>query len=1024
MTSKKELQCSLLHCHSGYSTYDGMGLPKDRAKRAKDLGMTHLAMTDHGTMSGIVDHYLQCNDIGITPILGIEAYHQPVYTPGKFLIDDQGKRQKIKRYHLTLLAKNLDGYYSLAQMSSDAYTQYYTNGFPISDFSLLEKYSNGVICLSGCVLGCLCQTILNDTFDQAQRYTERFLEIYGDNFFFEVQPQEFEAQKIANEGILKLADIFKRPVVMTSDSHYVNPDDIDSYVLLRQMNYHMPKQLTTEQIAKKEERELKKKEREEKKKEQLALKGLTLDHEDETSQEELEEKETEIESDDMFKSDLDKFNSWADGIRSQYQRLYMPSGRELADRWEQFMGSSGEEYVENSQMVANLCSVELKFPELVPKAIVEVDPVTQEPIESKKILARKVRKGLEQMGLWDKIEAREVIDEDGVKQIETFYPYKERAKYEFKRITNKSMEDYFLLVADLVEEARRRGIAVGPGRGSGGASLVARAIGITEIDPVATDCMFDRFLPDYRKNLPDFDVDFGPTYRRDELKQYMIEKYNGKAAVICNIIRLTRDVLINDLAKILNIPTDVADALKKLVASMGIGDKDKTVYPVYSELMQNKDIAKIDFLYQHVVLHFCKLYGSMRGYSKHASGLAISSGNLSQYTPLFVRGKEVYTAYEKKMLEKLNIVKIDILGIDAIAAVQQMCKLTNVDHLDIPMNDKEVYQMFADLDTVGIFQFDTPSAKQYLDAVKPENLDELSACTALNRPGSSNMGSTQVYVDGKKGKIDMTTPLAQCCKDSYGALIYQEHVLLACRNIGHMSWENAVRVMKTLHGQNHREDPLPQEFITGCVKYSGLTEDEAWELYNRITSYTFNKAHAIAYSTLAYWMMWFKKYHPFEYYLSILQFENDENRRRTYEADAYNRKEKKDKVVVLLPHVNGSRNYHAVTIGGHRFIRAGLQGIDKVGPAAAIAIEKEWKANGDFTNVEDLLKRVNGTYTVLKGRGKEKVEVEMIRKSPVKTDTLQALIEAGAVEFDFDKYKKRCTNYLGSLVNKKKRKWA
>jgi len=1013
----KDLKCALLHCHSGYSTYDGMGLPKDRALRAKSLGMTHLAMTDHGSMSGIVDHYLQCNDIGINPILGIEAYHQPVYTPGKFLIDDQGNKTKIKRYHLTLLAKNLDGYYSLAQMSSDAFTQYYTNGFPISDFSLLEKYSNGVICLSGCVLGCLCQTILNDTFDQAKRYTEKFLEIYGDNFFFEVQPQEFDAQKFANEGILKLADIFKRPVVMTSDSHYVNPDDIDSYVLLRQMNYHLPKQPTAEQIAKKEERAAKKLEKENLKKEKLIQKGITV-AEDEEEIVETEVEVEEIESDDMFKKELD-MNNFADSIRQQYGKLYMPSGRELADRWLAFMGSSGEQYVENSQMVADLCSVELKFPELVPKAIIEVDPVTQEPIESKVILARKVKQGLIKMGVWDKIEAREVLDDSGNKTLERYYPYKDRAKYEFKRITNKNMEDYFLLVADLVEEAHRRGIAVGPGRGSGGASLVARAIGITEIDPVATDCMFDRFLPDYRKNLPDFDVDFGPTYRRDELKQYMIEKYNGKAAVICNIIRLTKDVLINDLSKILNVPEDVAEAMKKIILGFGVGDKDKTKYPVYSELMTNKDLAKIDFMYQHIVLHFCKLYGSMRGYSKHASGLAISSGNLSQYTPLFVRGKETYTSYEKKMLEKLNIVKIDILGIDAIAAVQQMCKLSNVEHLDIPMNDKDVYKMFAELDVAGIFQFDTPSAKMYLDAVKPENLDELSACTALNRPGSSNLGSTQVYVDGKHGKIDMSTPLAQCCKDSYGALIYQEHVLLACRNIGHMTWENAVKVMKTLHGQNHREDPLPQEFIQGCVKYSNLTDDEAWELYNKITSYTFNKAHAIAYATLAYWMMWFKKHHPFEYYLSILQFENDENRRKSYEADAY-----RHKVLVLLPHVNGARNYHSVTIQGHKFIRGGLQAIDKVGPAAAIAIEKEWRAHGDFKDVQDLLRRVNGTYTVLKGRAKEKIEVEVVKKSPVKTDTLQALTDAGAVEFDFAKYKKRCSDYLGNLVSRKKRKWS
>jgi DNA polymerase-3 subunit alpha len=985
-----------------------MGLPKDRAKRAKDLGMTALAITDHGTLSGLPDHYFSCLEQGIKPILGLEAYHADQFLASK----------EMKRYHLTLLAENLDGYYSIAQMSSDAYTQNFYR-YPICDFELLEKYSKGVICLSGCVLGMLSQTILNDSLDQARRYTERFLQIYGDRFFFEVQPQEFDAQKYANDGILTLAQEFDRPVVMTSDSHYVSPEDLDSYVLLRQMNYHMPKPLTAEQLQKKEERDTRRKEREEKKRqkeqEELLDRGISSEDIDLAP---IDTAAPEIETDDMFTMDMTNF---ADSIRAQYGKLYMPSGSELASRWQAFMGTNGEQYVLNSQMIADMCDVKLEFPELVPKAVIEVDPVTQQPIPSKKILIKKVKQGLIEMGVYNKIEAREVKDENGEMQIERYRPYYERAVYEIKRITEKKMEDYFLLVADLVEEARRRDIAVGPGRGSGGASLVARALGITEFDPVAFDCMFDRFLPESRTNLPDIDLDFGS--HRDELKAYMIQKYNGKAAEICNINRLTRDVLINDLARILVIPEEVVLAMKNIIAGMGIGVKDKTIYPEYLELMKNRDLAQFDRKYSRVIFHFCKLYGSMRGYSKHASGLAISSGNLSQYAPLFVRAKETYTAYEKKYLEALNVVKIDILKIDAIAALQNMCKMVGIKHQDIPQDDAATYDAFCKLDVVGIFQFESPGAQKIVREVQPRTINDLAVCTGLNRPGGMELGSMQIFIDGKNGKIDMTTPLARCCRDTYGALIYQEHVLTACREVGHMSWKSAVKVMKTLHGQNHRDSPLPQEFIQGAVQHEGMTEDEAWAMYQKLTSYTFNKAHAIAYALIAYWMMYMKVHYPFEFFLSILRLEGDEKKREIFIADAYQHKQANgDRVVTLISHVNGLRTFHAVTIDGHRFIRMGLQAIDKVGPSAAIAIEREWKANGDFKNEDDLLRRVNGTRYITKGRGDKKETFEEFNKSPIKSDTLTALRETGAAEFDMKAYQKRCSDYLGNLVHRKK-KW-
>lgn len=957
---EKHIPCCLLHAHSAYSTYDGMGLPSDRAKRVKKIGQTACSLTDHGTLSGLIDHYTACLKEEIKPILGLEAYHAVKFEASKAM----------KRHHLSLIAQNLEGYYNLCQMSSESnINNFYQK--PIVDFELLRKYSSGIICLSGCVLGLLPHTIINETYDAAKRHTEKFLEIFDDRFYFEVQPQEFEAQRKANEGILQLAQEYHRPVVMTSDSHFIAPSDLESYILLRNMNYHEKK--TNEVIA----------------------------------------------TDDVFKIQAEKDKErkeWEEEIRQQYGRLYMPSGYELAYRWKAFMGTDGEAYVIESQNIADRCDVTLDFPELVPK-VIEIDQKSQQQISSTSILIRKTKEGLLKMGKWYELNPDKSIKIDNKKPIVNKVYY-DRVKAELRVIIDKKYEDYFLLVADMIEEARRRDIAVGPGRGSGGGSLVARAIGITEFDPVEMGCIMERFLQPHRMNLPDFDVDFDP-YRRDELFDYMMRKYAGKAAPICNINRLTMSSLINDLAHALNINDTDKATMKHVCTSLGIGGKDKTVIPVYEELIKQKELLDIEKRHPKLVLHFCKLYGSMRGYSQHASGLAISSEEISKYVPLFVRGsadkRRTYTAYEMKALNALHIVKIDILGIDAVTAVQRMCKLTHTHHLDIPFDDQETFESYCNLNVAGIFQFESPGAQNIVKEVQPENIQEIAVCTGLNRPGSIELMGLKNFVNGKKGQQD-TSKLAQFCQDTYGALIYQEQIMTACRELGNMSWASAAGVMKSLHGMNKKDSPLAQEFITGAAT-NGIEEQEAWNLYQKLTAYTFNKSHAIAYAILSYWMMYMKTHHPFEFFLSILQLEGSIDKRKEYIADAV-----RNRVVVLLPHVNGKRNFHFVTIQGDRFIREGLISIDGVGPAAANAIEKEHLANGDFTSEDDLLARVNGFHEVTRGRGKEKKTIKELNRSPIKSDTLTALRTNGALDFDQKIYLDRCKRFLGNLQIQKNRK--
>lgn len=915
-----------LHGHSGYSTFDGFGTCKQRAKQAKRQGQTHLAITDHMSMAGNEEHSNECLKEGIIPIQGNEIYFMMQFQEGQDYVH--------LRRHMTILAKNMEGYKSLCRLQTQAnLTQFYYK--PIVDLPMLKRNKNGLIVLSGCVLGEIPQQIINGNMDEAKRVADLFQEMFGEDFYIELQPQNFDAQKIANEGLIKIADEREIKKVMTNDFHYTAEEDLDTYMLVRSMG----------------------------------------------------------------KQEVDEVRLGE--IREQYKELYISSGRRMCERWFYMMGTDGREYAEESQRIAEKCElVKVEFEEKVPD-YVELDE-NGRLIPVQVILAKRTKAGLKKKGLWKE-------------------PYIQRAKNELEVILAKEGKaDYYLMTADMVNFAKDNGVSVGPGRGSGAASLVAFAIGITDVDPVHFDLMFERFMTKERETIPDFDVDFGPS-GYDKVGAYLEQKYRGRVAIIATVIRYKGANLINDLAKALNMTKDEVSTMKTEVEKLGYHKKE----PELSKMLFVDKLKELEDKYG-VCSHFVKIYNNPRAFGQHASGFAITPGPIEEIIPLFVRGsnggKRISTSYEMAGLTRAKIVKIDALKLDTADTLFECCdallirddtgeirlkeEVSSIERpfyraftrFDIPTDDQEVFDNYCRLNVQGIFQYDTHGAKGILQDIQPRTIEELAIVTALDRPGALNLGQSKVFAKARKEGVDMKPFHAKYCLKTKGALVFQEDILNICRDAAGMTWGEASQVMKNLKGMplNH---PLVIKFYNGVKKQSGEKEAKrAVEFFRQATEYTFNKGHSVAYALLSYWTMWFKVKYPLVFFLASLRSYEHKDSRKSIEADAIS-----NNIAVLLPHVNGRMTYHlceADFLGGAKVLRAGYSILPGVGPTVAMTIDQERVENGPFKDEDEFLVRVN---------------TRAGRKAVNKT-VYTSLKNYGALEFNDEIYKKRCLEYDSRLL--------
>lgn len=599
-----------------------------------------------------------------------------------------------------------------------------------------------------------------------------------------------------------------------------------------------------------------------------------------------------------------------------------------------------------------------------------------------------VKKGLKEKGKWNK-------------------EYRARVEEELEVIETLGFDDYFLMVYDYVNWAKSHGIAVGPGRGSCCNCEVAYALGITEVDSLYHGLDFRRFLRIDKKKMPDIDLDFEKS-RRAEVINYIINRHKGHTARIASYGLYKVDNLVNDLAKVCGLPTTKGSEDAKEHAEVIAEIKEHIKHYIDEEgnletsaFIKAQKTRKFNALYDNICLHFTKLYKKMRFIGTHAAGVAITGGNILDYTSLRLdKEGELYTVYDLNDIENIGVIKFDILGLVTMEELGALRKVTGdtVDYEEA-VNDKKLMREFSKGNTIGIFQFDKPAVQALLERIKCSCFEDIVAANAINRPGPLSTGIPDLYAYNKEHPKEARKSLYYpFTKDTFGTIVYQEQIQKTCVEIAGMTWGDADKVMKMIGGQSQSEDAkiqfekdkkeLGDKFVKGAME-KGISKDKAKDLFNSMLVYSFNKGHALGYSLISVEEMYYKVYHPTEFWWAKLKYCPVESNIFQLEAQAVAQGN-----LIFLPHVNGSDKYSLKEIEGEYVIQRGLTSIKGVGEKVAKAIAE----NGPYESTWDM--------------------EEKIPKRLLTSRVVALLKEAGALEWNEEKYLERCTKLNASLYSK------
>jgi DNA polymerase-3 subunit alpha len=573
--------------------------------------------------------------------------------------------------------------------------------------------------------------------------------------------------------------------------------------------------------------------------------------------------------------------------------------------------------------------------------------------------------------------------------------YIDRVKFEYTVIEHLGFIDYFLIVQDYVQWARRAGIKIGPGRGSVCNSLTAFALDITNIDSLYFDLDFDRFMRMDKKKVPDVDLDF-ETDRRHEVIAYIVSRYPGYSAQVVSYGLYKADNLLNDLFKVCDVDA-VSDkaAIKKFVKD----NIDEENF-VYEEVKLKKECRMWNKQYQNIIEHFSKSYKKIRYFGTHAAGVAITGNNLLDYTALEMRGGKIVTAYDLGNLELIKVVKFDILGLRTMSSLKELEELTE-EYFDYSWcEDEGILKEFGKGNTNGIFQFETSGAQGILREIQTDCVEDVLAASALNRPGPLSLRMPEAYAHNKVNVEDVAkSPWYRYSKETYGTIVYQEQIVRICREVGRYEWSAVDRILKVLKGRGRaikfrdREiEELRVIFYAGA-KAGGYSKAEADKIFSTLLIYSFNKGHAAGYAVISIQQMYYKVYHPELFWYITLKYAAKDEDLYKFKIMAV-----KDGNVLLLPHVNYRAEFSMQKVDGESTLAEGTINIKKVGEKAAKAIEDERRLNGRYTSIENFIDR--------------------IPKRQVNAGVVAALKECGALEFDKKVYFGRVKKYNSTLYMK------
>lgn len=930
-----------LHVHTQYSILDGQAAIPKLVDKAINNGMRGMAVTDHGNMFGIKEFFNYCNKVNkgksdeekFKPIFGCEVYcaRRDLHSKENNALDKSG-------WHLILLAKNEVGYHNLVKIVSEAWVDGYYHR-PRTDHQAIEKHHEGLIASSACLAGEIPRYIKNGQIEEAEKSIQWFKSIFGNDFYIELMRHEvkdpmqranrdtYKEQKAIEPTLIELARKYNVKLICTNDSHFVDEENAEAHDRLLCLST-----------------------------------GKDLDDPNRMLYSKQEWFKTREEMNDVFKDIPEALNNTIEILNKveTYSIDHAPIMPFFA---------IPEDFGTEKEWREKFTDEDI-FNEFTRDENGDV-VLTQEEAEKK----------IKKLGGIDKLyrikfeaDYLKKITYDGAKRLYGDpVPDNVKTLLDFELHVMKTMgfPGYFLIVQDFINSARKElGVWVGPGRGSAAGSAVAYCLGITKIDPIKYDLLFERFLNPDRISLPDIDTDFDDD-GRGKVLQWVTEKYGAeKVAHIITYGTMATKLAIKDVARVQKVPLAIVNALCKAIPDRLPNGKKMNLANAIECVPELKDAATSpDPLLRDTMRFAQMLENNVRNTGVHACGTIICRDAIDDWVPVSTaEDKETgeklrCTQYDGHVIEETGLIKMDFLGLKTLSQLKEA--VTNIkESLGIDINvdllniqDPATYQLYCDGRTVGTFQFESAGMQKYLRELQPNVFEDLIAMNALYRPGP--MDYIPDFINRKQGRkpIEYDIPcMEKYLKDTYGITVYQEQVMLLSRQLADFTRGESDALRKAM-GKKKKDivDAMKPKFIEGGKKngHDPKILDKIWSDWEKFASYAFNKSHATCYSWVAYQTAFLKANFPSQFMAAVMSRSLDnitEIRKLMDEC-------KQMGINTLGPDVNESRHKFSVNIEGD--IRFGMAAIKGVGESAVQAIIEEREKNGNYTSVFDFVERVN-----------------------------------------------------------------
>jgi DNA polymerase-3 subunit alpha len=865
-------------------------------KKAKADNMPAVAITDHGNMFGVFQFVAEAGKQGVKPIVGCEFYlvndrHKQVFT----------KELKDKRYHQLFLAKNPEGYQNLVKLCSLGFMEGMYSKYPRIDKELVLKYHKGLIATTCCLGASVPQAILRDGEEAAEKEFKWWLDLFGEDYYIEVQNHFIPEQQTVNEVLLRFAKKYNVKVIASNDSHYLDQKDANAHDILLCIN--------------------------------TGEKQSTPTYKD-------------IEGDFDMKGKRFAFYN---------DQFYFKTTEEMTKLW-----SHVPEAIDNTnEIVGKVETLKLTKDVMLPNFQIPSTFLSQD-------------------------DYLEHITMEGAKKryVDIDQVVEERLRFELHTIRTMGFAGYFLIVADFISAGRDLGVYVGPGRGSAAGSVVAYCLGITNIDPIKYNLLFERFLNPDRKSLPDIDTDFDDEGRQKVI-DYVVDKYGkNQVAHIATYGTMAAKMSIKDVSRVLDLPLQESNALAKLVpekpkitldrifnaaltGDKSLADKEGLNPEELEQVKELRRIKESGGLPATVIENALILEGSVRGTGIHAAGIIIAPSDLTDILPV-ATSKDVsllITQYDGSVIENAGVIKMDFLGLKTLSILKEAVRLIKQNHNetiildDLPLDDKTTYELYQRAETNGTFQFESPGMQKHLRDLKPDQFSDLIAMNALFRPGP--MVYIPNYIARKHGreKIEYDLPeMEEYLSDTYGITVYQEQVMLLSQKLANFTKGDADVLRKAMGKKDKATiDKMKGKFMEGGAANNHPADklDKIWTDWEAFAQYAFNKSHSTCYGLVAYQTGYLKANYPSEFMAAVLSNSLGNIEKITFFMDEC----KRMGLSLLVPDVNESSRSFAVNKKGQ--IRFGLGAIKGVGDAAVDAIVEERQKNGEYADIFDFVSRIN-----------------------------------------------------------------